>query len=164
MLMSDAVKLAVLAVIFGCGAALLSYRFYAAYRRWSFGEFSGKAHLPGILGTALMLFAMLFASSLGWMHLVVVVLGGAAVSYLYVYVFRMWTEVALFGPVFVALAIFLVPMRYWDWLTPTAPQPSRRDRHRAVRSLTAGSRALRRVAECLRNNRRCTFFSDLPSF
>jgi hypothetical protein len=112
MLMSDAVKLAVLAVIFGCGAALLSYRFYAAYRRWSFREFSGKAHLPGILGIALMLFAMLFASSLGWMHLVAVVLGGAAVSYLYVYVFRMWTEVALFGPV--ALAIFLVPMRYWD--------------------------------------------------
>jgi hypothetical protein len=114
MLMSDAVKLAVLAVIFGCGAALLSYRFYAAYRRWSFREFSGKAHLPGILGIALMLFAILFAFSLGWMHLVVVVLGGVAVSYLYVYVFRMWTEVALFGPVFVAIAIFLVPMRYWD--------------------------------------------------
>ena len=113
MLMSDAVKLAVLTVIFGCGAALLSYRFYAAYRRWSFREFTGKAHLPGILGIALMLFAILFASSLGWMHLVVVVLGGFAVSYLYVYVFRMWTEVALFGPVFAALAIFLVPMRYW---------------------------------------------------
>ena len=114
MLMSDVVKLAVLTVIFGCGAALLSYRFYAAYRRWSFREFSGKAHLPGILGTALMLFAILFASSLGWMQLGVVVLGGFAVSYLYVYVFRMWTEVALFGPVFAALAIFLVPMRYWD--------------------------------------------------
>ena len=51
MLMSDAVKLAVLTVIFGCGAALLSYRFYAAYHRWSFREFAGKAHLPGILGT-----------------------------------------------------------------------------------------------------------------
>ena len=78
MLMSDAVKLAVLIVIFGCGGALLSYRFYVAYRRWSFGEFSGKAHLPGILGTALMLFAILFAFSLGWMHLAVVVLGGFA--------------------------------------------------------------------------------------
>ena len=114
MLMSDAVNLAVLTVTFGCGAALLSYRFYAAYRRWSFREFIGNARFPGILGTALMLFAILFASSLGWMHLVVVVLGGAAVSYLYVYVFRMWTDVALFGPVFVALAIFLGPMRYWD--------------------------------------------------
>ena len=109
MLMSDAVELAVLTVIFGCGKALFSYRFYAAYRRWSFREFTGKAHLPGILGTALMLFAILSASSLGWMHLVVVVLGGFVVSYLYVYVFRMWTEVALFGPVFAALAIFLVP-------------------------------------------------------
>ena len=114
MLMSDAVKLAVLTVIFGCGAALLSYRFYAAYRRWSFGQFKGKAHLPGILGIALMLFAIIFAFSLGWMHLVVVVLGGAAVCYLYVYVFRMWTEVALFGPVFAAFAIFPVLMRYWS--------------------------------------------------
>ena len=112
MLMSDAVTLAVLTVIFGCGAALLSYRFYAAYRSWSFREFSGKAHLPGILGTALMLFAIVFAFSLGWMHVVVVVLGGFAVCHLYVHVFRMWTEVALFGPVFAALAIF--PMRYWN--------------------------------------------------
>ena len=61
-----------------------------------------------------MLFAILFASSLGWMPLVVVVVGGAAISYLYVYVFRMWTEVALFGPAFAALAIFLMPLRYWD--------------------------------------------------
>ena len=114
MLMSDAVKLAVLTVIFGCGAALLSHRFYAAYRRWSFAEFTGKAHLPGILGTALMLFAILFASSLGWMHIAVVALGGFAISYLYVYVFRLWTEVALFGPVFAVLAILLVPMRYFD--------------------------------------------------
>ena len=111
--MSDAVRLVVLTVILGCGAALLSYRFYAAYHRWSFGEFAGKAHLPGILGTALLLFAMLFAFSLGWMHLAVVLVGEFAVSYLYVYVFRMWTGVALFGPAFAVLAIFLVPMRYW---------------------------------------------------
>ena len=114
MLMGDAVKLAVLTVNFGCGTALLSYRFYAAYRRWPIKEFTGKAHLPGILGFALMLFAILFACSLGWMHLVVVVLGGFAVSYLYVYVFRMWTGVALFGPVFAAFAIFPVLMRYWS--------------------------------------------------
>ena len=113
MLISDVARLAVLTVIFGCGAALLSYRFYAVYHRWSIREFVGKAHLPGILGMALMLFAIVFASSLGWMHLVVVVLGGPAVFYLYVYVFRMWIGVALFGPVFAALAIFLVPMRYW---------------------------------------------------
>jgi len=111
MLISDVARLAVLTVVFGCGAALLSYRFYAVYHRWSFREFVGKAHLPGILGTALMLFAIVFASSLGWMHLVVVVLGGLVVFYLYVYVFRMWTAVALFGPVIAALAIFLVPMR-----------------------------------------------------
>ena len=111
MLMSDVVTLAVLTVIFGCGAALLSYRFYAAYRRWSFREFTGKAHLPGILGTALMLFAILFASSLGWMHLVVVVLGGIAVSYLYVYVFRMWVGAALLGPLLAVLMI-LLPVGY----------------------------------------------------
>ena len=109
MLISDAAKLAVLTVILGCRAALLSYRFYAAYHRWSFREFVGKAHLPGILGTALMLFAIIFASSLGWMHLVVVVLGGSAGFYLYVYVFRMWTEAALLGPVLAVLPIFLMP-------------------------------------------------------
>jgi len=60
-----------------------------------------------------MLISIVFASSLGWMHLVVVVLGGSAAFYLYVYVFRMWIGIALFGPVSAALAIFLVPMRYW---------------------------------------------------
>ena len=113
MLMSDAVKLAVLIVIFGCGTALLSHRFYTAYRGWPFREFNGKAHLPGLLGTGLMLLAALFASSLGWIPFVVVVLGGFALSYLYVYVFWLWTEVALFGPALAVLAIFLVPMRYW---------------------------------------------------
>jgi hypothetical protein len=100
-------------VIFACGAALLSYRFYAVYRGWSLKEFSYKPHLPGILGTALMLFAILFASSLGWAHVIVAVLGGFAVSYLYVYVFRMWAEAALLGPVLAVLSIFLMPTRFW---------------------------------------------------
>jgi len=92
--MSDAVTLVVLTVILGCRAALLSYRFYAAYHRWSFREFVGKAHLPGILGTALMLFAIVFASSLGWPYALAAVLGGSAVSYLYTYVFGMRAEAA----------------------------------------------------------------------
>jgi hypothetical protein len=56
-----------------------------------------------------MLFAIVFASSLGWSHAVVTVLGGVAISYLYVYVFRMWTGAALLGPVFAALSILLIP-------------------------------------------------------
>ncbi len=51
------------------------------------GEFGYKPHLPGILGTALMVFAILFASSLGWPYAIGPVLGGFAVSHLYVYVF-----------------------------------------------------------------------------
>ena len=96
-------------LIFACGAALLSYRFYAAYHGWALKEFSYKAHLPGILGTALMLFAFLLASSLGWIHVVVAMLGGFAVSYLYVYVFRMRPEAALLGPVLAVLSIVPIP-------------------------------------------------------
>jgi hypothetical protein len=59
-----------------------------------------------------MLFAILFASSLGWPHVIVAVLGGFAVSYLYVYVFRMWVEAALLGPVLAVLSIFLMPPRF----------------------------------------------------
>jgi hypothetical protein len=106
---SDVVNLVVLTAILACGAALLSYRFYAVYRGWPLGEFSYRPHLPGILGIALMVFAILFASSLGWPHVIVAVLGGFAVSHLYVHVFRMSVEAALLGPVLAVLSIFLVP-------------------------------------------------------
>jgi len=96
-------------LIFACGVALLSYRFYATYHAWALKEFGYKSHLPGILGTALMLFAIVFASSLGWTHVIVTLLGGFAVSYLYVYVFRMWTGAALLGPVFAVVLILLIP-------------------------------------------------------
>jgi hypothetical protein len=109
MSLGNVVMLAVPTVIFACGTALLSYRFYAAYRGWALREFSYKSHLPGILGTASILFAILLASSLGWIHVVVAVLGGFAVSYLYVYVFRMWPEAALLGPVLAVLAMLLIP-------------------------------------------------------
>ena len=107
---SDAVLLALTISIFACGAALLSYRFYVAYRGWSLGAFGCKPHLPGILGTALMAFALLFASSLGWPYAIVAVLGGFAVSYLYVYVFQMWAGAALLGPLLAVLSIFLMPV------------------------------------------------------
>jgi hypothetical protein len=112
-LISDMVTLVVPALIFACGTALLSHRFYAVYRGRSLGEFSYRPHLPGILGIALMVFAILFASSLGWLHIIVATLGGFVVSYLYVYVFRMRVEAALLGPTLVVLAIFLMPTRFW---------------------------------------------------
>ena len=108
---STGLLFAVPAVIFACGLVLLSYRFYAAYHGWSLGEFTGKSHLPGILGTALMLFAILFASSLGWIHVIVAVLGGFLVTHFYVYVFRMWTEAALLGPL-LAVLLILLPVGY----------------------------------------------------
>ena len=100
------------AVTFACGMALLSHKFYAAYHGWSLAEFAGKSHLPGLLGTALMLFAILIASSFGWIHVIVAVLGGFLVSYLYVYVFRMWIEVALLGPL-LAVLLILLPLDTW---------------------------------------------------
>jgi hypothetical protein len=106
---SGAVLLALAIAIFACGAALLSHRFYVVYRGWSLGEFGYKPHLPGTLGTALMVVAILFAFSLGWPYAIVATLGGLAVSYLYVYVFRMWTEAALIGPALAVVSIFLMP-------------------------------------------------------
>ena len=109
MSVSDVMMLAVPPVIFACGAALLSYRFLRRLWGWPLGEFGLKSHLPGILGTALMLFAIFFASSLGWIHVIVAVLGGFTVSYLYVYVFRMWAGAALLGPALAVLAVLLMP-------------------------------------------------------
>ena len=81
--LSDVLMFVVPTLIFACGAALLSYRFFAAYHRWPMGDFRYKLHVPGILGTALMLFAILYASSLGWAHVTVAVFGGIAVSLVY---------------------------------------------------------------------------------
>lgn len=106
---SDAVTLALPIVIFACGVALLSHRFYAMYHGWPLGAFGYKLHLPGILGIALMLFAILFSLSFGWPNALAALLAGSAVSYLYVYVFRMWTGAALLGPVLAVLSIFLMP-------------------------------------------------------
>jgi uncharacterized membrane protein YGL010W len=106
--LNDVLMFAVPTMIFACGAALLSYRFYAAYQRWPIGDFSYKLHLPGILGAALMLFATLCASSLGWAHVTVAVLGGFAVSHLYMHVFRMWVEIALLGPLLAVASVFLM--------------------------------------------------------
>jgi hypothetical protein len=109
MSLNDAAMLALPIAIFACGVALLSHRFYVAYHGWPLGVFGYKEHLPGILGTALMLFAIVFASSLGWAYVIAAVLGGSAVTYLYVYVFRMWAGAALLGPVLAVLSIFLMP-------------------------------------------------------
>ena len=106
------VTLATLALIFACGTALLSYRFYAVYCGWSLGELRIKPHIPGILGVALMVFAILFASSLGWLYVVVSTIGGFVVAYLYVYVFRMRVEAALLGPMLAVLPILLMPTRF----------------------------------------------------
>ena len=111
---ADMATLVVSALIFACGRALLSYRFYLAYRGWAaLGEFSYRPHLPGILGIALMVFAILLASSQGWLHVMVAILGGFVVSHLYVYVFRMRVEAALLGPMLAVLAIFLMPTKFW---------------------------------------------------
>lgn len=110
---NDVAKLMVPALILACGAALLSHRFYAVYRGWSPREFGSRSHLPGILGVALMVIAIVFASSQGWPYVIPAVLGGFVVTYLYVYVFQMRVEAALLGPVLVVLWVFLVPMSYW---------------------------------------------------
>jgi len=111
---SEMATLVVSALIFACGRALLSYRFYVVYRGWALGGFGYRQHLPGMLGVALMVFAILIASSLGWLHVMAAILGGFVVSHLYVYFFRMRVEAALLGPMLAVLAMFLMPAaRFW---------------------------------------------------
>ncbi len=105
MMSRDMVLFALQVATFACGAALLSHRFYAAYQGWSVHLFSWRSHLPGIIGIALMFFAVLGASSLGWAYAVATVVVGFAVSYLYVYVLRLRIEVALLGLPFAGLSV-----------------------------------------------------------
>lgn len=107
MTLSDVLTLALQIVIFASGMALLSHRFFAAHQRWLGEEFSFKSHLPGILGSALMLFAILSASSLGLASAVATVLAGFAVAHLYVYILRLRIEAGLLGPVLAVLSMFL---------------------------------------------------------
>ena len=54
-----------------------------------------------------MLFATLWACSLGWGHLAVTVLAGCAAAHFYMHVFRMRVETALLGPVLALASVFL---------------------------------------------------------
>lgn len=103
--MIDLLLLALQVVVFACGMALLSYRFYAVYRRWTGTGPAYRAHLPGIFAIALMLFAIISASLAGWAYAVVTVIAGSAASYLYVHVLRLRVEAALLGPPLAALAV-----------------------------------------------------------
>jgi hypothetical protein len=105
MLLREVLILAVPIAIFACGMALLSYRFFQAYRRWSFGSQGAGWHLPGILGVALILFAVVIAGSIDWVHAVACIVGGFALAYLYVYFFQMWIEAALLGPILAIASI-----------------------------------------------------------
>jgi hypothetical protein len=102
---SDMLTLAVQIAIFASGMAMLSHRFFAAHQRWVGEEFSFKTHLPGIVGSALMLFALLSAATLGWVYAVATGLAGFAVGYLYVYILRLRVEAGLFGPVLAVLSL-----------------------------------------------------------
>lgn len=102
---SDLLLLAIQAVTFACGIALLSHRFFAAYRDWAGGAFGYAVHLPGILAIGLMILAVVLATSVGWTSAIMVVVAGSAMAYLYVYVLRMRIEAALLGPPLAALLI-----------------------------------------------------------
>lgn len=110
--LNDMLMFAVPMLIFACGMALLSHRFYAAYRRWPLGEFSYKLHLPGLLGAALMLFAAMWAGSVGWAHIAVTVLGGSAIAHFYMHVFRLRVETVLLGPALAVASLVLMGARW----------------------------------------------------
>jgi hypothetical protein len=105
--LGDTSMLAIQVAIFASGIALLSHGFFAVHQRWVGRKFDFRSHVPGILGIALMLFAVLSASSLGWAYAVATVLAGFGVGYLYVYILRWRVEAGLVGPVLAVLSMFL---------------------------------------------------------
>jgi hypothetical protein len=103
----DALMLAIQVAIFASGIALLSHGFFAVLQRWVGKEFGLRSHVPGILGIALMLFAVVSAASLGWAYALATVLAGFGVAYLYVYILRWRVEAGLVGPVLAVLSMVL---------------------------------------------------------
>lgn len=98
MTIDDVSMLAVHALAFACGYALLSYKVYASYRE-RFGEILGlKSHIPGVVGTALMLLAILSASSTGWISAIVTVVAGYWLSRVCVSLYQWRLEAAIVGP------------------------------------------------------------------
>lgn len=93
-------------VVFACGAAMLSYRFYAFYQRcWPKGPRYRTHHLPGVVGIVSMLFALVAAATVGWAYVLATLVGGLALSIAYVYVLRWRIEIAPLGLLFGVLAI-----------------------------------------------------------
>lgn len=107
MTLGDALMLAVQVAIFASGIALLSHGFFAAHQRWVGSRFGYWSHVPGIIGIALLLFAVVSASAHGWAYAVATVLAGFGVAYLYVYILRWRVEAGLVGPVLAVLSMFL---------------------------------------------------------
>jgi amino acid transporter len=105
---SSIAGLAALIVVFACGAALLSHRFYAAYQGWWPKRPRYRTHhLPGVLGILSMLFAIVVASTLGWAYAIATLIVGPALALLYVYVLRWRIEIAPLGLLFGVLAVVI---------------------------------------------------------
>jgi hypothetical protein len=97
--------LAVHALTFACGLALLSHKVYAVYRRRFVPSFGYRSHIPGVVGVALMLVTVVSAAVSGWLFALATVLAGYALSPACVRFFQWRIETAIVGPV---LALFLV--------------------------------------------------------
>jgi len=97
-------------VVFGFGSVLLSYYHYAVQRGWPTGRLFGSSNTPMAIALVLIGFALFITIwHLGWLYLASTVIGGLIFSYVFINVFRMWSQTALiFGPVAAVVSIFVI--------------------------------------------------------
>jgi len=108
MLRLDAVMIAAPIVVFGFGSVLLSYKHYADRRGWATGRIFNSSEWPTILAIVLIGFSLFITIwHLGWLYIGTTALGGLAFSFLFMQIFRMWSQTALIlGPLAAVASIF----------------------------------------------------------
>jgi hypothetical protein len=106
----DAVMIAAPIVVFGFGSVLLSYKHYANFRGWATGRIFSSSDWPTIIAIVLVGFSLFITiSHLGWLYIGATVFGGLVFSFLFMEIFRMWSQTALvFGPMAAVASIFVM--------------------------------------------------------
>jgi len=96
-------------VVFGFGSVLLSYYHYAAQRGWPAGRIFSSSNSPIVLGLVLIGFSLFITiGHLGGLYLASTAVGGLIFSFVFMNIFRMWSQTALIlGPLAAVVSILL---------------------------------------------------------
>jgi hypothetical protein len=97
-------------VVFGFGSVLLSYYHYAVQRGWPAGRIFSSSNSCMVLAPVLIGFSLFITIwHMGWPYLASTVVGGLVFSFVFVNIFRMWSQTALIlGPLAAVVSIFFM--------------------------------------------------------